>query len=289
MDISMGLLAAFCWGATDFLVGLNARLVGVRRSVLFGQMFGFVVMSLILLLAGNQFIRLSSAGMQPLYLGLFAAFCTLIGALALAKAFALGKTALVAPVVTTYGTFTTALAWLTGEVLTLWQFAGMGICVIGVVLVSFKKREVSAVPAVGSTRSLGYALLAAICYGVSFWVQGKYSLPVIGPVNMLWLTYAVGIIFLWREIPRLIRNVSAIRLNTAASLCGASLFNLAGFSAFSLGAVTGSVSIVTVISTLSGGVAALLGLLVFKERLNLPQGCGVMLVMLGVLFIHLYG
>jgi len=33
----MGLLAALLWGGTDFLVGLNARAVGVKRAVYFGQ------------------------------------------------------------------------------------------------------------------------------------------------------------------------------------------------------------------------------------------------------------
>jgi len=37
MDVLMGLLAALLWGGTDFLVGLNARAVGVKRAVYFGQ------------------------------------------------------------------------------------------------------------------------------------------------------------------------------------------------------------------------------------------------------------
>ena len=32
MDVLMGLLAALLWGGTDFLVGLNARAVGVKRA-----------------------------------------------------------------------------------------------------------------------------------------------------------------------------------------------------------------------------------------------------------------
>ena len=34
MDVLMGLLAALLWGGTDFMVGLNARAVGVQRAVL---------------------------------------------------------------------------------------------------------------------------------------------------------------------------------------------------------------------------------------------------------------
>lgn len=49
MDVLMGLLAALLWGGTDFLVGLNARAVGVKRAVYFGQALGFAIMSLLLI------------------------------------------------------------------------------------------------------------------------------------------------------------------------------------------------------------------------------------------------
>ena len=42
----MGLLAALLWGGTDFLVGLNARAVGIKRAVYFGQALGFLIMTL---------------------------------------------------------------------------------------------------------------------------------------------------------------------------------------------------------------------------------------------------
>jgi hypothetical protein len=38
MDVLMGLLAALCSGGTDFLVGINAKAVGVKKAVFFGQL-----------------------------------------------------------------------------------------------------------------------------------------------------------------------------------------------------------------------------------------------------------
>ncbi len=63
--------------------------------------------------------------------------------------------------------------------------------------------------------------------------------------------------------------------------------NLGAFFAFSWGAMSGSVSVVTVISTLSGGIAAVLGYVFFKERLTAVQVTGVVLVLLGALVLHL--
>jgi len=48
----MGVVAALCWGATDFLVGLNARLFGVQRSVFFGQLLGLKIAGVCLVLLG---------------------------------------------------------------------------------------------------------------------------------------------------------------------------------------------------------------------------------------------
>lgn len=126
-------------------------------------------------------------------------------------------------------------------------------------------------------------------YGMSFWIQGKFALPALGPVNMLALGYAVGVIFLIPEAFRLLQHRATIRFNTFGSLCGASLFNLGGFSAFSWGALSGSVSVVTVISTLSGGIAAVLGYFFYRERLSVIQLGGISLVLLGAVLLHLYG
>lgn len=44
---------------------------------------------------------------------------------------------------------------------------------------------------------------------------------------------------------------------------------------------------VTVISTLSGGIAAILSFVFFKERLSAVQVLGVVLVLVGVVVLHI--
>jgi len=283
----MGLLAAAFWGATDFLVGVNARAVGVKRAVFFGQLLGFVLMAIIIVFSASQWGKFMSAPWRVLGIGVAASLCTVVGALALSKAFAAGKTAVVAPLVTSYGVFTTLLAWVGGDALSGWQVSGILVCFFGVLLASRGHHEDER--RTTSTIAVGFALLAAMLYGISFWIQGKYALPQLGPVNMLALGYAVGVMFLIPEAFKLLRNHATISLKTFGSLCGASLLNLGGFSAFAWGALNGSVSVVTVISTLSGGIAAILGFLFYRERLSITQVGGVSLVLLGAVLLHLYG
>ncbi|MBD8239668.1 MULTISPECIES: DMT family transporter [Pseudomonas] len=281
----MGLLAALLWGGTDFLVGLNARAVGVKRAVYFGQALGFVIMTLLLVIFPALLFKSLTASMSVWLLGIAAALFTVSGALALSKAFALGKAAIVAPLVTSYGVVTTLLSWASGEHISLIPLGCIALCVIGVILSSIHKD--TGIPHDSSNRSIAYAMLSALLYGTSFWLQGRYTLPALGPITMLWLGYLVGLCVLVVMMLKIKDGLKIPPLKNCATLTGASLMNLGGFSAFSWGAMAGSVSVVTVISTLSGGIAAILGFVFFKERLSTVQMLGVALVVIGAAILHL--
>ncbi|MCP1515822.1 drug/metabolite transporter (DMT)-like permease [Pseudomonas migulae] len=286
MDVLMGLLAALLWGGTDFLVGLNARAVGVKRAVYFGQALGFSIMSLLLVAFPAFILKSMSASLTVWLFGVVAAVLTVSGALALSKAFALGKASIVAPLVTSYGVVTTLLSWAGGEQISLIQLLCIALCVIGVILSSIHSD--SKIPhTTQASSSIAYALLAALFYGTSFWLQGHFVLPVLGPVTMLWLAYLVGLIVLVVIVLRIKDGLKIPPLKNCMTLTGASLMNLGGFSSFAWGAVAGSVSVVTVISTLSGGIAAILGYVFFKERLAKLQVLGVVLVLVGAFVLHL--
>ncbi len=279
MDATMGLLAALLWGGTDFFVGLNARAVGVKRAVYFGQALGFLIMTLLLVIFPIFLFKALDASLSVWLLGIAAALLTVSGALALSKAFALGKAAIVAPLVTSYGVVTTLLSWASGEHINLIQLGCIALCVLGVILSSLHKDN--GVPHNNPRLSIAYAMLAALLYGTSFWLQGRYTLPALGPITMLWLGYLVGVCVLVMMVLRIKDGLKIPPLKNCATLTGASVMNLGGFSAFSWGAMAGSVSVVTVISTLSGGIAAILGFVFFKERLAAVQVLGVVLVLVG--------
>jgi drug/metabolite transporter (DMT)-like permease len=286
VDVLMGLLAALLWGGTDFLVGLNARAVGVKRAVYFGQALGFTIMSLLLIASPVFILKSMAAPLDVWLIGVAAAVLTVSGALALSKAFALGKASIVAPLVTSYGVVTTLLSWAGGEQISLLQLLCIALCVIGVVLSSIHS-DPKVPHTTQASSSIAYALLAAVFYGTSFWLQGRFVLPVLGPVTMLWLAYLVGLIVLVGIVLRIDDGLKLPPLKNCLTLTGASLMNLGGFSSFAWGAVAGSVSVVTVISTLSGGIAAILGYVFFKERLGKVQVAGVVLVLVGAFVLHL--
>jgi drug/metabolite transporter (DMT)-like permease len=286
VDVLMGLLAALLWGGTDFLVGMNARAVGVKRAVYFGQALGFTIMSLLLVVFPVFILRSMAAPLETWLIGVAAAVLTVSGALALSKAFALGKASIVAPLVTSYGVVTTLLSWAGGEQINLLQLLCIALCVLGVVLSSIHS-DPKLPHTTQASSSIAYALVAALFYGTSFWLQGRFVLPSLGPVTMLWLAYLVGLMVLVVIVLRIDDGLKIPPLKNCLTLTGASLMNLGGFSSFAWGAVAGSVSVVTVISTLSGGIAAILGYVFFKERLGKVQVLGVVLVLVGAFVLHL--
>lgn len=285
MDLSLGLLTALCWGATDFLVGLNARNAGIRKSVFFSQCLGFLMLSAIIVYQPDRLANFRDHSLTLWIFACAAAFATVIGALSLSKAFTLGKATVVAPIITSYGVFTTLLSLASGELLSVQQLLGLTLCVIGVALTAFNDTEASGKKSSG--RAVYYAILAAMLYGLSFWLQGRFTLPALGPVIMLWILYALGTLVSTCLLLDRRKNFSIPPLGTTFTLVLASLFNLAGFSAFALGASLGSLPVVTVISTLSGGIAAVLGFAIFKESVKPIQVLGILLVLVGATYLHL--
>jgi drug/metabolite transporter (DMT)-like permease len=218
-------------------------------------------------------------------LALLAAALILGGSLALSQAFAIGKAAMVAPLVTSYGAVTTLLSWLSGEPLAGLTLTGLVICLLGVMLTAVSparqpENSSSTLPAIA------FALIAACCYGTGFWLQGKYTLPVLGPSVSLWIGYTLGLTALLALSTNRRALVARPGWRQGGLLLAASLLNLGGFSAFAVGAGGGSVAVVTVLSTLSGGIAALLGALLLRERLAALQWLGVLTVLAGAVVLH---
>ncbi|WP_264312545.1 DMT family transporter [Pseudomonas putida] len=286
MDVIMGLVAALCWGVTDYLVGVNARTFGVKYSVFFSQLIGFLMLSGFVFISSSGFSFIIRLPVDVVLICASAAILTLLGAVSLTRAFEHGRIAIVAPLVTSYGIFTTLLAWMSGEILTSYQILGLGVCAFGVMLVGLGHKSHGFVSNRKEGGAICFALIAAILYGSSFWVQGNYALPAVGAVNMLWMSYLVGALLLMPLVFS-VKTKKRIGLSSYGALGGASLFNLGGFTAFSYGALSGSVAVVTVISTLSGGVAAVLGYIFYRDRLTLLQWLGIGLVLAGAVVLHL--
>ncbi|WP_213989491.1 DMT family transporter [Sodalis sp. dw_96] len=277
MAILMGLLSALCWGGTDFLAGSAARKIGVYKSLFFSQIFGLLLLSVIVLYSYDPV----KPSVGSLSICIAASACNLLAMVFLLKALAIGKAAIVAPIASLYGAITTLLSLLSGNPLTPLILFSLVLCVLGACLTSIPKsrdgkRE--------SPASIIYAFLSSIMFGVGFWLQGEFAVHAFGVINALWIYYctAVVILFIFLCVKRDFATPPASLLSLIFSI---SFFSLVGFFSLAYGAKLGHVAIVTVLSSLASGVTALLGFIIRGERLSKLQGIGLMVIITGVMLL----
>ncbi|WP_186139338.1 DMT family transporter [Burkholderia gladioli] len=281
MAILMGLIAALCWGSTDFMAGQAARRVGVTRSLFYSQSIGLLLLSVVLAFH-PAWLRIGALD-AGLLVAIVAAICNLAAMASLLKALSIGKASVVAPIVSLYGAVTTLLAILGGQSITGLTVIGLALCVAGASLAGMAK---SAGGQAEAPSSIGFALLSALMFGLGFWLQGAFAVQRLGVASALWVYYltAVAILLLLLLLARR-RALSAPPASLVALLLSISLFSLLGFLSLALGAATGQVAIVTVLSSLASAVTVLLGFVILHERPSAAQWLGIAAILVGVVLL----
>jgi drug/metabolite transporter (DMT)-like permease len=138
------------------------------------------------------------------------------------------------------------------------------------------------------TRSgIGWAVPAALAYGLGFWMQGKFAVPMLGPVLPMWVVYASGVTVL--AVLQMTGTVSLAlpgRISLLLPGLSAGVLSIIGFAALTLGLGTGQVAVVVVLSSLTSAITVLLARLLNGTRLGLHQWLAVALIICGLVLIR---
>lgn len=277
MGILYGLLAALCWGITDFLITYVARRLGTARTMFYVEGCGLIaVCSLILIWPG---IPIASSGMWGLMLGI--CLINLAGTILFYRALTIGTLSIVAPILASYAVVTALLAVLAGERPATLPLIGALLLTIGVITVSKSERAVGSILLLGVPEALGVAILL----GVFFWTL-SFATPHLGvlwPVVVMRLVRFLSI-FLWSFL----RKDQTMRLTRSLWLmvASAAVLDTLGFVSFNLGISHAHISIVTVLASLMTAVTVILAWVVLRERLSRWQWAGVGVIVIGVLLVN---
>ncbi|MCR6659676.1 MAG: DMT family transporter [Asticcacaulis sp.] len=280
--ILFGVASALLYGVTDFVARFANKSSGVLATMLWGQGFLSAVLTIavvathkfpdgatldwLLLMASNLAVV---AGTGCLYYGL-----------------AIGRITVVSPVMACYGAVSALLAIATGEPMTIGVGAGLLLAVIGAILAARSgERATKAAKTSGWLPASGAALL----YGVGFWLQGKYSIPVFGPLAALWVYYLsataiVAVICLLRR-----ENVRPGNLKNISLILGTAILAGGGYAALVAGQTTGSIAVVTALSAASTAITVVLAFLFLKAKPGMGGWLGVAGVAIGIALVHLSG
>ena len=310
MGIILGLAAALFWGTADFLVRYSTRIIGTYRTLFYMQFIGLACLS-IFLVATGEFAHLAARiSWQWWILAIMTALLNVLSALALYRSFEIGVLAIVSPVAASSTALTVVLAIISGEVISRARGLGIAAALIGVMLAATHftppqvTKELDETPksALSTnriyanlgllrsgqlTRGVGWALVAAVGYGIDFWLLGIYITPVFGGIMPVWIIRSTTICALALFAMPARQGLRWPPRRAWRLLVPIGILDTLAFLSVAIGYTTDQVSVVSVLASLFSAVTVLLAWIFLREKLQWSQWLGIVMIFLGVSLVKL--
>ena len=302
LAIILGLTGAFSWGAADFAARFASRRVGAYRTLFFMQFFGFLALSVYLKSTGG-FSHGIAPGWQPWAMAVAAGLLNMLASLALYHSFEHGTLSIVGPVSSSYPALTVALSFLSGERIHAVRAAGLAVTLLGVILAatSFTQAKTASAaenpehaPASHPEHSrahlstgVGWAICAALGFGVLFWFLGFHVVPAVGSAVSVWVMRLTALVALAVASVPTGQTLQLPRGSVWWLLLAVGILDTAAFVANNAGLGTGQVSVVSVLASLYGAITVLLAWIFLRERLERSQWLGIVLIFIGIVLVSL--
>lgn len=292
IGLSLGLIAAFCWGSTDVSAAIAGRRLGSLGVAAIVQAASLAVVLVLCLLRGSWFPTkpediLVSVATGVVASGAYLSFFT---------ALRIGPPSVVSPVVAAYGGLTVVLAVLIrGEALTTLQAIGAGLATLGVVLTGLVSNGGWRRTTVAG-KGVGFAIVALVCFavltiGLAAPIRSAGWLPVLLAArltNAATVGIVLVVVFVFR--PRIARPLleratdrplGRARVAVLAAIVGGSL-DIGGFVAFAIGLGQAPAWIVGLASSFGPVVSVVVAVALWGERLQPSQWLGLVGIGLGL-------
>jgi len=304
LAIILGLTGALCWGGADFAARFASRRVGAYRTLFFMQFFGFIALSVYLKFRGGFFEGIAP-GWHPWALAALAGVINMIASLSLYYSFQIGVMSIVAPVSSAYPALTVALAIASGERITALRGAGLAVTLVGVILAATTftsaaastlnetaakesaTKETAAKETAHLSKGVGWAIIAALGFGVLFWFLGFYVVPAVGPTISVWVIRLTSFSVLAIAAIPARQSLNLPRGSVWWLLAAVGFLDTAAFVANNAGLHTGQVSVVSVLASLYGAVTVLLAWIFLREKLERSQWFGIVLIFVGIVLVSI--
>jgi drug/metabolite transporter (DMT)-like permease len=290
MGILFGLATALCWGGADLFGRFATRKIGTMRTMLYMQLIGTILISLVMPLLGGWGGLFHGPSRAPLWAwGILAGLLNTFSSLSLYRSFEIGKLSIVAPLSASYPVLTMLLSIFSGERLTAARIAGIALAITGVILVA-RGEAAATLDAAGanstSTKSLGlgWALLAAVGYGVMFWLLGIRVVPLLGSAPSVWIIRLVSFLATLLVMPILGKKKDEAT-SVPWRIFFVGLLDTTAYVFNNFGMKMEQVSVVSVLSSLYGAVTVGLAAVILKEGVSRMQWFGIVSIFVGIVLI----
>ena len=294
MGILLGLATALAWGSADLCSRFATRKIGTLRTMLFMQLCGLTLLTILLPLLGGWGHLGDGSGLRPWVWGILAGCLNTSSTLALYRSFEVGKMSIVAPLSASYPVLTVLLSLFTGERLTTIRIAGMVLTILGVILVARGETIPGDANQMGhqaqkqkQNPGIGWALYSAFGFGVMFWLLGIRIVPIVGAVQTVWVIRLISVI-VTALVARLARqSMEAPSKQATPFILSVGVLDTAAYVFNNWGMRLEQISVVSVLASLYGAVTVGLAALLLKERVSNLQWSGIIAIFLGIILISL--
>ncbi len=292
MGILYGLLTALTWGSADLFARFATRRIGTLRTMLYMQLTGFILLTLAMRWLGGWGHLADGSGWRPWAWGILAGLLNALGTMALYRSFEIGKMSIVAPLSASYPVLTLLLSMLTGERLTLARFAGIALTILGVILVARGETQPDDANAIDAATQpakkrlgVGWALLAAVAFGVMFWLLGIRVVPLLGGTPTVWIIRLTCFISAALVILTAGKSLAPPSKKDSPWILGVGILDTSAYVFNNLGMQLEQISVVSVLASLYGAVTVGLAALILHERVSRLQWFGIFSIFVGIILI----
>jgi drug/metabolite transporter (DMT)-like permease len=291
-----GLVAAVCWGISDWLARTLSRELGAFRAQLWSQAAGFVLLAGAVLVTGAGAAALDIDNARVWAFAFVYAAIIGVAGLVFFEAFGQGRLVVVAPIVGGYGAVTLAWSVAFGARPSMLQWAGFTFAIVGAIAASMPADTSSTTTTALLTahrarerRGTVFAVVAALLFGTAFFVLSREVAPTLGSLVPALLSRTVGPVCfvavhqLWRpQTGFFATSIAPPPPGSRMSTLMAGVLASTATVATGLGASGEDGVVVAVLGSLSVVVTVVIGLVLLRERLGRLQWAGVALALAGI-------
>lgn len=288
MGILLGLVTALTWGGADFVARFSTHRIGTLRTMFYMQFTGFLLLTISIRWLGGWGHLADGSGWQPWAWGFLAGFLNACGTLSLYRSFEIGKMAVVAPISASYPALTFLLSWLAGDHLSTARVAGTFLILFGVAAVAGGEHlpsENSAQQSKINTRGIGWAIVAAVGFGVLFWLLGVYVIPRVGAIQAVWMIRLTSSLLTASVIFSAAQPMRLPRGGVRWMAIGMGTLDTLAFVLSNLGMRVEQVAVISVLGSLYGAVTVGLAAIFLREHISRWQWMGIATIFGGIFLI----
>jgi drug/metabolite transporter (DMT)-like permease len=275
IGLALGVTSAVVWGVAGVTGSLAARRIGAAPAIGWAMLLSMIGAVPLALLSGAP----GRVDTGALLWVLLIASCMLGGLVCVYAGVRFGSISVVAPVSATYGGVAALISIITGEPVSPLAIGALALAVIGAILASMGG---AATPGQQYSNQRAAALLgagAAVLWGVQLWAGGAVQ-DDLGASWLVGCSRFVGVLVI--TVPLLgLRRLTFDRTAIKYAFV-AGLGELAGFTLYLKASAYGGAQ-AAVLTGQYGTVAALIGVMVLKERLRGIQYVGLVTIVVAII------